>query len=88
MNKFPMKLKVTELKLGDVVALEFNGGPWNHAIVRNITKTDVVLWRPYGTTTNFSYTGGVICLIGVEDNIDYSLTTDQIFEVVQRTELK
>jgi hypothetical protein len=81
-----LALSVTELKLGDVVALDFRGDPWNYAIVRNITKTDVVLWRPYGHISRTVTTGGITCYHGLEDNIRYSLTTDLLFEVVQRNE--
>lgn len=83
----PVQVTIKELKLGDIIALDFGGGPWNHAIVKKITETDVILFRPYGTSADFSYTGGVICYVGMEE-IPYSLSENYSFSVVERKELK
>ena len=60
------KLKVAELKLRDVVALRVDGAPFNSSVVTQITEDVVKLFRPYATTSDFSYTGGVIPYVGIE----------------------
>ena len=55
-----------EMELGDTVQYMPFGSAWNMAIVKQVTATEVILWRPYGTTADFSYTGGVICYVGWE----------------------
>ena len=56
--------KAKDLRLGDVV--EVSPGPFCTAIVQNVGTDFVEFFRPYGTTADFSYTGGVICYIGIE----------------------
>lgn len=41
-------------------------GPWGTTLVVQIQDGLVHMWRPYGTTADFSYTGGVIPFIGIE----------------------
>ena len=65
-DKEDKPIKPCDMELGDTVRYEPFGTAWNQAIVKQITASDVVLWRPYGTTADFSYTGGVICYIGTE----------------------
>lgn len=60
------KIAYKDLKLGDVVRL--NGiAAWDTAIVKQIKDGEVHLFRPYGTTAGFEYTGGVICYTGIEE---------------------
>lgn len=81
-----MKLKTTELKLADVVRV-WDDPPWNSAIVKKITETEVHFFRPYGATGDFSYTAGVICYIGVEE-WSVPLSQHLTYEVLERKELK
>lgn len=56
------------LQVGDVVkCLKFE--EFSTAIVRGIDHetNSVVLFRPYATTAGFTYTGGTIPLIGIEE---------------------
>lgn len=59
------ELPLTELKLADCV--EAFSGPYGTAIVRKIEGDIITFYRPYGAHHDFSYTGGVICLTGVEE---------------------
>ncbi len=43
-----------------------SGTPWDTTIVTQVKNGMVHLWRPYGTTADFSYTGGVIPYVGIE----------------------
>jgi hypothetical protein len=80
----PIEVPLHELRLADIVQL-FEG-PWGYAIVRQITNKSVKLIRYYGTTFDFSYTGGVICLQGHED-VEYFLTDKTKLKVWSRKEL-
>jgi hypothetical protein len=80
--KDAIKLKASELKLGDIVHL-FNGG-YGTATVKQIKDGRVTLFRPYVSTGAFTYTGGVICLIGIEEVI-YNISTSTTFEVLSRS---
>jgi len=79
-----MKVKGTELRLADVVNTE--GDKYNSATIKQITKDSITLFRPYVATADFSYTGGVICYIGIEE---YTVPKDdREWEVIERKELK
>jgi hypothetical protein len=78
-------IPANELKLADTVILD-GLAPWRSAIVKKITESEVHLFRPYGTTADFSYTGGVICYVGIEE---FSIPRDaRPVEVVARKDLK
>jgi hypothetical protein len=66
--EYPQKLiPVSELRLADVVRLACDANsPWATAIVQKIDADSVTFFRPYGTTADFEYTGGVITYIGTE----------------------
>lgn len=52
--------------LGDIVSLGWNDG-YDNATVSKLNEDGTVnLFRPYTHTNDFSYTGGVICYVGVE----------------------
>jgi hypothetical protein len=72
------KIKARDMKLADYVSLHATG-LFDTAIVSNITESDVHLFRPYGTNADFSYTGGVICYVGIEQ---YSIPRDSQVEYV------
>lgn len=63
----PFAIPARDLKLGDVVDLDFMTGPFNTAIVRQATPEFVILFRPYVHNSDFSHTGGIICYHGSED---------------------
>lgn len=79
-------IRARDMRLADTVAYS-PFGAWNRAIVKQITPTDVVLFRPYGTTADFSYTGGVICYVGIEQ-YTIPLSGDAQYELLDRKELK
>ena len=81
----PINLKAHELKLADIVEL-FDDG-YGTATVVQITESEIHFFRPYVHTADFSYTGGVIHTIGFE-YCKYSLNSNRVFKVFQRTELK
>jgi hypothetical protein len=60
----PVKVKISELKLRDVVSL--GDWPFSTAVVQKVDDDAVTLFRPYVHTSDFSYTGGVITYIGTE----------------------
>jgi len=59
------QILASDLALGDIVRV-FDG-PFGDGVVRKITTSGAVIFRPYATTDDFSYTGGVIPYIGVEE---------------------
>jgi|ERR1035437_7708623 hypothetical protein len=84
--RYPLlRQAVTDLKLADVV--ELFEGPFGTGVVRQITKEQVIISRPYGVTGDFSYTGGVSFSVGVEE-CKYFLSSHHTFTVFQRKELR
>lgn len=77
-----MKIKIRDLQIGDIVALDFSGG-FNHAMVKNKTEKEVILYRPYLARPTFTYTGGAIMLTGHE-TINYSIDSNTEFELVEK----
>ncbi len=77
-------MKVKDLRLGDVVRL-FEGA-YGTATVKQTKDGVVTLFRPYGHTSDFSYTGGVICYVGME-SIVYHDTSEQDFHLYSRGEV-
>lgn len=64
--------------LGDVVRLKADSeNTYSHCTVCKVNQDGTVnLFRPYTHTADFSYTGGVICYVGIE-NID-SVNTERL----------
>lgn len=60
----PTKIKARDLQLADVI--EITTGGYRTATVKQIQDGYATLFRPYVHTDDFSYTGGVICYIGIE----------------------
>ena len=61
-------LKTSELQLGDVVRPYENGfASYSTQTVKKITDVQAIMFRPYTHTGDFSYTGGVICYVGIEE---------------------
>jgi hypothetical protein len=63
----PTPIQANELRLADTILASGGRMPWDTCIVSKLTDTEAHLFRPYGTTADFSYTGGVICYIGIEE---------------------
>lgn len=81
-----LKVRASDLRLADTIKLD-NVIPWGYCIVRQIKDDEVTLFRPYGTTADFSYTGGVIPYVGI-DEFKVPLNSDREYLVVERKELK
>jgi hypothetical protein len=79
-----MKIKFKDLQIGDIVSL--GDFAFSHAMVKNRTETEVVMYRPYLARPSFTYTGGVITLTGHE-TITYISEKDE-FELIEKTEVK
>jgi len=79
-------IKPKDMQLADTVQYR-PFGKWSNAIVKQIKDGEVTLFRPYGHTADFSYTGGVICYIGVEE-YQIPLTSDAEYELLDRKELR
>lgn len=58
-------VKLSDLRIGDIVRLSDNN-PFSDAIVKNVEGNLITLFRPYGANADFTYTGGVICYVGIE----------------------
>ena len=76
-----MNIKGLDLRLGDVVRLY--DGAYADATVKNIQDGVVTLFRPYVSTPNFSYTGGVVCYVGIEE---FKVNASQTFALVRQAE--
>lgn len=79
------EISATALKVADVVRV-FEG-EWGTAIVKNIAGGLVHLYRPYGHAENWSYSGGVICYMGVEE-FTRPCTDSEKFFLYRREELR
>ena len=80
-----MQVKIRDLKLADVVGLgEY---PFSDAVVKQIKDGCVTVFRPYAITADFSYTGGVIPYIGIEEIIYYQ-SDDRGVELLASKDLK
>ena len=77
------KVKVTDLKLGDVIRV-FEGA-FGDAIIIKIDGDSITAFRPYGTTSDFSTTDGLIPYTGIE-NIPYSRQDIREVELLGRKE--
>lgn len=73
-------IKGHDLRLADVVRLDNEA--FADAVVQNITPDAIYFFRPYATTADFSYTGGVIPYVGIEQFRAYRLTDD--YQLVRR----
>jgi hypothetical protein len=89
MTTYPrVKMKTFELQLADVVDIGSMGSDgWNTAIVKQIEGDNVTLFRPYGTNADFSYTGGVLCYVGIEQYVVPRSSSMEFF-VHRRTDLR
>lgn len=75
-----------ELQLADTVQFTSMSG-WSFAIVKNITDDFVEFFRPYGKSEDFSYIGGVLCFVGIEQFKAYKSDVKDI-ELIERKTLK
>lgn len=73
-------IKPADMQLGDIVSI--NGrAQWEYSTctVKQIKDGYVTLFRPYVHTNDFSYSGGVICYIAIEE---YKVSVDSKYEYV------
>ena len=77
-------LKLSELQLADQVTRD---GMIGVATVSQIKDGMVHFFRPYTHTADFSYTGGVICYVGIEQ---WSVERDRDIEytLIERKSLR
>jgi hypothetical protein len=79
------QVPISELKLGDTV--EVFEDAFGSAVVNQIKDGSVHFFRPYATTEDFSYTGGVIPYIGIETFTRPTTDTSTV-KVWRRKEVK
>ena len=84
METLPRTVHGSELKVGDRVRLD-SLSEWNTAIVRNVEEHGIRLFRPYGSTSGFTYSGGTICYVGIED---FLCSRNAPFTLLSREEMK
>ena len=83
--KFPCAVKARDLQLADTVQTN-DVSLFSFAVVTKIENREIHLFRPYATTADFSYTGGVIPYIGIET---YSIPANDLTVTLwSRKELK
>jgi hypothetical protein len=84
---FPLEgieVAAEDLQLADVVMVHRSA--FGTAVVTKVEEREVELFRPYATTADFSYTGGVIPYIGIET---YKLPRNNtVYTVVARKTLR
>lgn len=85
-------LRPSELRLGDTVQLMSDDGPtmrsFGCSIVKQVEDDSVTLFRPYGATANFSYTGGVICYVGIDTHKVYKTPDVQMYMLLDKKKLR
>ena len=84
-TSLPYKVRVSPetIRLGDIVrAIDGHGYVTSTVKQINPERRLVTLFRPYVATSNFTYTAGVICYIGIEE---YSIYFDTDVIIVQES---
>lgn len=86
-TKYDFETTTAELQIGDVIRIPvMTDAPWNTGIVKNATPESVDVFRPYGTTAEFTCSSGVICYTGIEN---FTMRrSDEKVHVFQRPVLK
>lgn len=81
-------MKAKDLKLGDRVRSKISVmRAFNDMVVKQIKDNEITFFRPYVHTADFSYTGGVICYVGIEEyNIPIYSTEE--FELLDSVQLR
>ena len=81
-----IKVRMRDLKVGDVIQL-FEGA-YGTATVKQIKDGEVILFRPYTSTADFTYGNNeVICYIGIEF-CTYLVSEEYEYELFARGDLK
>lgn len=81
----PKEVLVSELELGDVVELSVS--PYGTATVCNVTENEVEYFRPYTHHEDFTYTGGIICYVGIEKFKEYR-HSDKTIKLLEKCSIK
>lgn len=84
-HEYLFSVKIADLRLADVVKL--SEGPWGTGVVSQIKDGKVTIFRPYGTTDNFSYGGGVQAYVGFGHAV-YDVTEPRTLLVYDRKATK
>ena len=77
-------MKQNELQLADQVVDDKLLGI---CTVQKLTETEITFFRPYTHTGDFSYTGGVICYVGIEEWTD-DRNRNRDWKLITRKELR
>lgn len=80
-------LKATMLQLADTV-LDADNHELGRMTVSQIKDGNITFFRPYTHTSNFSYTGGVICYVGIEESTHRVDDNRNNYHLVSREEVK
>ncbi len=84
-------LTTKQLHIGDIVCYycphSVRTNPFDSMIVKQIIGSIITLFRPYGVTADFSYIGGIICYIGVEE-VKINIDSDISFMLLGKTYMK
>lgn len=74
------------ITLGDIVKLRGSGNTYSEGTVKKVNEDGTfVVFRPYVHTADFSYTGGIICYVGIEE---YTTDEDSVDLVKKGPKLK
>jgi hypothetical protein len=76
------KLKACELKLGDV--LQIFDGPYGTGTVTRIWEGQIDIERPYGHTSDFSYSGGSVVFYTGMEHMQFPVDSSRVFNVWAR----
>lgn len=67
-----MMLEISELQVGD--AVELFVGPWGTGLVYQVTDEIVNIFRPYGTTSGFTYGNNQAITLTGQEIVSYQRT--------------
>lgn len=67
-TKYDFETTTADLEIGDVIQIPtMKDAPWGTGIVKRATPEEVEVFRPYGTSADFTCCSGVICYTGTEN---------------------
>lgn len=84
----PTTIAARDIKLGDTIELAFMPTTsFRMAVARQVTDKEITLFRIYIHTSDFSYSGGVVCYQGHEDVV-ISRDSTTLLRLCERRELR
>jgi hypothetical protein len=79
-------IKAKDLQLADIIRPKDLNYKFMDCTVKQIKEDIITLFRPYVATADFSYTGGVLCYIGIDE---YNIYRDEReYFLVERKNLR